>query len=353
MGKIESLFKSTDLDCILVRKSSQDVNFSYFTKLPLDYFDNALLVLKRNEKQIIFVSTLEYKWLAGNRNFDVSEVKKKEEFRKELKKEISCSKIGLNKDGLEYKTVGRFEHLFKNKSIVNISKDIEKLREIKDKDEINCIKKAGDITSKAFRLVPELVKDKLTEKQAVLELEYFMKKQGSETLAFPPIVASGKNAGIPHFIPSDKKIGNGFLMVDIGARYKNYCSDMSRTFFVGKPTKLDKKNYALVLEAKNSAESLLKEGISARKVHITAEKILKKGNYALVHALGHGLGLKGHDVPYRLNAKANFKLKENMVLTIEPGIYDSKKGIRIEDVVLIKKKGFEYLGNFTRELSEI
>ena len=79
------------------------------------------------------------------------------------------------------------------------------------------------------------MEDRLSEKECVLELEYFMKKQGSETLAFPPIVASGKNAGIPHFIPSDKKIQNGFLMVDIGARYKNYCSDMSRTFLLENP----------------------------------------------------------------------------------------------------------------------
>ena len=353
MDKIKQLFKQTNLDCILIRKNPLDVNFSYFTKLPLDYFDNALLVLKRNEKPIIFVSSLEYKWLAGRKDFDVREVKKREEFRKELKKEISCKKIGLDKSELNYSTAGQFERLFKNKSIVNVSKEIEKLREIKGTDEIECIRKAGNMTSKAFTLIPELVKDRLTEKQCVLELEYFMKKQGSETLAFPPIVASGKNAGIPHFIPSDKKIQNGFLMVDIGARYKNYCSDMSRTFFVGKPTNLDKKGYALVREAKNSAESLLKEGISAKRIHNQAEKILKKGNYPLVHALGHGLGLKAHDVPARLNSKVRFKLKENMVFTIEPGIYDSQKGIRIEDVVLIKKKGFDYLGNFTRELIEI
>lgn len=353
-NKINELFKRTKCNTIFIAKNSQDTAFSYFTELPLQWFEGASLILKKGKKPLIVCSSLEYKWIAGKKGFRIAAIKKKEEFKKLLKKELSGKKIGINKNNFSCKGIAKLKRILGKKRLVSVDKEIERLMEIKSKEEIALIKKACEITTKALKIVPKLVKKGISEKDLALALEFEMRKQGAEDIAFPPICASGKNAGIPHFIPSKKKIEKGFLLVDLGARYKNYCADVSRTFYVGKASEKEKEIYYVVLNAKKKSEELLKnENIVAKKLHLIGEKELKKAGFELVHAIGHGVGLKVHDFPSRINAKANFKLKEGMVFTLEPGIYNNKFGIRIEDTYLKTKKGFEKLSKCSERLIEI
>lgn len=383
MNKIKKFLKAMDCSAVFIAKNSDNA-FAYFTELPLQWFDGASLVLKKGKKPLIICSSLEYKWIKGKKGFRVKQVKEKEDFKQILKKELTAKKIGVNKAGFCCKALGKLKRILGKKKVISIDKEIGKAMEIKSKQEIELIRKACSITTNALKKVPKLVKKGISEKELALALEFEMRKQGAEGIAFPLICASGKNAGIPHFIPSGKKIGKGFLLVDLGARYKNYCADVSRTFFVGKASEKEKEIYASVLKAKKKAEELLKgkkkaekllEGkkhagnllrekrnkekmllekeVSAKKVYLAAEEELKKAGFKLVHALGHGVGINSHDFPRRINEKANFKLLEGMVFTLEPGIYDSRMGIRIEDTYLKTRKGFEKLSRFPEELAEI
>lgn len=354
ISKIKQLFNLTKCNTIFIAKNVGDTDFSYFTELPMQWFEGATLILKKRKKPLIVCSSLENKWIAKKKGFLVTSVKKKEEYKKLLKKELSGKKIGVNKNSFSCKGIGKLKRILGKKKLVSVEKEIEKLMEIKTKKEIALIRKACKITMNALKKVPVLVKKGISEKELALQLEFEMRRNGAEGIAFPPICASGKNAGIPHFIPSEKRIGKGFLLVDLGARYKNYCADVSRTFFVGKASEKEKEIYAVVQNAKKKAEELLlDENVSAKRLHLAAEKELKKAGFELVHSLGHGIGLKAHDFPARINAKANFKLKEGMVFTLEPGIYNNKMGIRIEDTYLKTKKGIEKLSKFSEKLTEI
>ena len=159
-------------------------------------------------------------------------------------------------------------------------------------------------------------------------------------MAFETIVASGKNSSKPHAIPTDKKIEAGdAITIDMGCKYKGYCSDMTRTIFAGYVPVQAQKIYDLVL--KNELQTLkeYKEGASIRLISKMVENDFKLNGYSFMHSLGHGVGLEIHEIPY-INGKNDNALKANMIITNEPGIYiPGAFGIRIEDTVLITKSG--------------
>ena len=158
--------------------------------------------------------------------------------------------------------------------------------------------------------------------------------------SFDPIVASGKNSSKPHALPTDKKIDVGEpITIDMGCKYKGYCSDMTRTIFVGYVPEAIKPVYDLVLKNQLQTEKELKEGANIKTISKMVENDFKLHNFELVHALGHGVGLDIHESPV-ISSKNDNILKEKMVITNEPGIYvPGKYGVRIEDTVLITKAG--------------
>jgi Xaa-Pro aminopeptidase len=174
------------------------------------------------------------------------------------------------------------------------------------------------------------------------EIKRFLKvetvQQGC-TLAFEPIVASGKAAGIPHY-RREKELEHGFLIVDFGVKYQGYCSDISRTFYKGKPSKRDEVRYALVRRCQEEAIGRIMEyrerQLEGRKVYLLARKLLGKHKKLFTHGLGHGFGIEIHEYPSLGKVKGQV-LKEGMVVTVEPGIY-AGFGIRIEDDLFLGKK---------------
>lgn len=259
---------------------------------------------------------------------------------------LFCEKVGFEESYVTYEKYKQIMQLYKINELVETEGIIEKQRRIKDEEEITNIKKACEITDQCFTFLKNYIKIGMTEREIAYRIEEFFIKNGAEGLAFNPIVASGTNSSMPHSIVSDKKIEEGdILLIDLGCKYKGYCSDMTRTIFVGKVDDTIKNIYDMVLGVQEQAISQMKDGANIKNITKVAEQELKINRFDLIHALGHGVGLDIHEAPV-LTSKYDNLLKENMVIAIEPGVYVPKSfGIRIEDTVLITKNGCINLTN--------
>ncbi len=220
------------------------------------------------------------------------------------------------------------------------------LRASKTDSEVSKIKKAQAITDKAFSEILNFIKPGVTEKEVRAKLEYTMFLLGADGLAFDTIVASGINGAKPHAVVSDKKIEKGeFVTIDFGARLGNYNSDMTRTIAVGDITPEMENIYNTVLAAHNSAKDILKPGIIGADADNVARSIIKNAGYGeyFSHSLGHGVGIEIHESP-RLSTKSTDILKVGDIVTVEPGIYiEGFCGVRIENMYVINRNGYENL----------
>ena len=183
----------------------------------------------------------------------------------------------------------------------------------------------------------------MTEKEIAKEIESYYREH-SDGISFEPIVASGENSSKPHAVPTDKKINeNDIITIDMGCKVKGYCSDMTRTIFIGEPTEEQKKVYNLVLENQEKSLKEMRDGASIKDITKIVTSNFELNGYDLVHALGHGVGLEIQEHPFIITSSDNV-LKERMVITNEPGIYiPGSFGIRIEDTLLITKDEPEIL----------
>ena len=245
----------------------------------------------------------------------------------------------------------------KNPSVrfVNIGNMIEKLREVKNEDELEKIAMAQEITDKAFSHLLSVIYPNMTEIDVATELEYAMRKNGAEAFAFETIAVSGDASALPHGKPRNVKLKAGFLTMDFGAKLDGYCSDMTRTVVIGTADAEMKKLYNTVLTAQKSALDFIKAGALCAEADGVARKIIEKdypGTFG--HSLGHSVGLYIHEEP-RLSARAGQRaLRVGEVLTVEPGIYIyGKYGCRIEDMVAVTEHGCTNFTHSTKELIEI
>ncbi len=261
-----------------------------------------------------------------------------------------CENVGFEENYISYATYKEYIRKFKINNFVETEYIIEKQRMIKDEDELSNIIKACNITDECFKYIVNYIKPGMTEKQIAKEIEDYYDKT-SEGKSFDIIVASGENSSKPHAIPTDRKIQEkDIITIDMGCKVNGYCSDMTRTIFIGEPTEEMKKVYNLVLSNQKFALDQYKEGVSTRQITKMIENDFKLNGHTLIHSLGHGLGLEIHEPPY-ISYKNDANLRENMVVTDEPGIYiPGKFGIRIEDTVQITKFGCISLTNSDKEL---
>ena len=254
-----------------------------------------------------------------------------------------CENVGFEENYVTYAKYKEYMHKYKINSLVETENMIEKQRQIKDEEELESIKKACQITDECYAYILNFIKPGMTEKQIAREIDdYFYKN--AEGTSFDTIVASGENSSKPHAIPSDRKIQNvDIITIDMGCRINGYCSDMTRTFFVGEVPSHVKPIYELVLKNQEQVLRDLRENSNTKQITKMVDNDFRLHNYDLVHALGHGVGLDIHEAPV-LGINSENILKENMVITNEPGIYIAGQfGVRIEDTVLITKGGCETL----------
>ena len=253
---------------------------------------------------------------------------------------LFCENVGFEENYITYSTYKRYMERYKINNFEETENLIEKQRMIKDEEEIGLIEKACYITDQCFSHLCEFIKIGKTEKEIAYEIETFFREKGADGLAFDTIVASGKNSSKPHAIPTDKKIEAGDpITIDMGCRYKGYCSDMTRTLFAGYVPVQIQKIYDLVLKNELQTMREYKDGASIKLASKMVENDFKLNGYDLVHSLGHGVGLEIHEMPF-IHGKNDNTFKTNMVVTNEPGIYvPGQFGVRIEDTVLITKSG--------------
>lgn len=242
--------------------------------------------------------------------------------------------IGINKEAMTLAQVEGLKKLFPKTKFLDISTELQKLRREKTPEELSCIQQACAVTSRAFAaLVQELSRSTLhTEQDVAFFLERYIKKKG-RSLAFPTIAAMGKNAAVPHHITDTTRLTRGFLLVDFGARYKNYCADMTRCIFLGIPTPSEKEYYRLLLQAQEAAIAAVQEAISYKELDAVARTVLGSEAKNFVHSLGHGIGIEVHEKP--VFSQEGEGVVKNVPFTIEPGLYiKGKVGLRIEDTLV-------------------
>ena len=254
-----------------------------------------------------------------------------------------CENVGFEENYVTYAMYKKYMHMYKINNFIEAESIINKLRMIKDSEEIENIREACRITDECFSFLKEYIKPGMSEKQIARKIQnYYM--NNADGLSFEPIVASGENSSKPHAIPTDRVIKeNDIITIDMGCKVKGYCSDMTRTIFIGNPTEEQKRVYNLVLDNQEKSLREMKDGASIKDIAKIVTSNFSLQGFDLVHSLGHGVGLDIHEAPFIKEANDN-TLKENMIVTDEPGIYiPGNFGVRIEDTILITKDGQEVL----------
>jgi Xaa-Pro aminopeptidase len=330
--------KSIDFAVFLNLDSTKvDPNLFYFSG-----FDGiGALIIPKKKKPFLVVPLME-KERAKGRGMGVYALKKKKRLFESIadiikKNKIRSRKIGIDKDSLTLREYKAFKKYLKKSKTTDVAGTCFELREIKTDNEVKKIKKACAISDSILRKCFKQFKRFKTESEAAAFLEYETKKLGCE-LAFKPIVASGHGGSMPHYTPRNVKLRNGFCVIDFGVKYKGYCSDTTRTIFIGKPSEKQRMIYEFMLKIQTDAIKNIKKGMRCDALVGGVKKGLGKYDKNLVHGLGHGLGVYIHELP-NLKEDSKDKLKKGMVFTIEPGIYfEGKFGIRIEDTVYLKDK---------------
>jgi len=355
LGKLQKFIAEQELDAIII---TSPANIFYLTGI--DNFDSEkgfLLIVYKDKwrlvSSIFYKSRIENAIAAKNQLW----LKRGDSIAAFAAKQLAnCRAIGFEREDLSFARYEIFKKSLRGKKLIPISGAAEQFRQIKDEEEIRLIKKAARITDKTFAQLLKLIKPGVTElflKRKILEM---MQDMGAQKCSFDPIVASGKNSADPHYEGSNKKIKAGeMVVIDIGARYKNYDADMTRMVFVGKaPTKY-KNLYSLVLQTQQKAIAECKAGASPVQIFENAVN-----NFAaagedefFTHGLGHGVGIDIHELP-NLSPAGIGKFDNGMVFTVEPGLYHPGwGGIRIEDLCRMKNGKAEILSRTPKNLIEI
>ena len=348
------------VDAIIIKNFSEpfiDTNFFYVTGLEQGLFEGSSAVLFPDGRIDLIVSELESE-SAKKSNVDVLVYKKKDDFYELLKQSLGSSKkIGLNFDGILFLDYLRFQKNFSDKNFIDVSYGFVKTRVIKDEDELKKIREAARIADIVMEKIPEMVKDGIHEYELAAEINYLLQKNGANKPAFDTISSFGKNSAEPHYSHGDAKLTLGdFVLCDFGACFKRYNSDITRTFVFGNSSEKQKKMYKTVLDAQKAGFEKIKAGIKAHIVHDEVDAFINNSEFkgCFIHSTGHSLGLSVHDGGVGFNSESDAILKENMVLTVEPGVYiPGFGGVRIEDDILVKNDGIEVLTKSSHELIEI
>jgi len=347
-NRVQALKKSLEaeeIDCLIV---ANETNMLYFT----DFLGGAMLLVPKTDESVLFVHGVNYEAARVEaKNCEVRLLKRKEEMLSKVADEIKSLKpkrVGF--DALEVSLYLKMKKALEKIKLESKDKLVWELRRVKDEAELEKMRKAAELTGEGVKAAVETIKSGMREYEAAAEIEYAMRRLGSDGVAFDTIVASGVRSAFPHGGCTERNIQEGDLVVlDVGAKYQNYRSDLTRTFVIGEPSLKQSRIYETVKEAQEKAFQSIHEGIKAKDADGVARKLIEKEGYSkyFVHSLGHGIGLETHEQP-TLGPESKDILKAGNVITVEPGIYIVNfGGVRIEDTVLVKKEGAERLTKAT------
>lgn len=333
LKKFREIINDIGIDAMMITKKE---NYRY-----LSCFTGTCAVLLITKEHAVIVTDFRYEEQASDQCSGYKVVKYEGKIENELSKQ--CKELDIKSLGFEGSDVSFADYLRYKESFATVKMEpqtgiVERLRLVKDEDEIENIDCAVKIADNVFEQIINIIKPGIKESDIAAELEYIMKKSGASGASFDIIVASGFRCSMPHGVASDKKIEYGdCITLDYGAIYKGYCSDITRTVFVGKPQKELIKIYNIVLDAQKAGIESVIEGRTGKEADAAARKYIYSAGYEgrFGHGLGHGVGLEIHEAP-RLSPAGEQILENGMVVTVEPGIYiPGLGGVRIEDVVVV------------------
>ncbi len=352
LSRLRDFLREKKADAVVVNK---EVNLHYFSGFRGD--DSLLLV---SPDDALLVTDSRYTEQAAQQAplFEIVEQKDGLFARAaECVKARGWKKLAFEGNAMLYDTFVRFGEQLDHNATLDVSVHLDRLREVKEAEEISRIRKACEIADAAFLDVVKFIRPGVSEREVAVRLETTMRSLGSERPAFTTIVASGERGSLPHGIATEKLIVSGeFVTMDFGAVYEGYHSDMTRTVCVGHASDPQRKLYGIVLDAQELGVSLVKPGVSGKEVDGVVRQRLTDAGYGenFGHGLGHSLGLEIHEEP-RLSKKSDCEhLLPGMLVTVEPGVYlPGEGGLRIEDTVLVTETGGEPLTASSKKLIEI
>ena len=356
--KIFSTIKAP-LDAIVIKNASYpflDENFFYTTGLVHGLFEGSLAVLYPSGEIDLVVSQLEEE-SARKAKLNVLVYHIDKEYKKiEQQLFSSFQHIGINYAGISHQAFTKITKRFPKLTCVDVSRELQRTRMVKDETEIELIREATKITDMVLDEIPSQILEGMMESELAAEINYRMQKKGADNPAFETISSFGKNTAEPHYSHGDTQLKRGdFILLDFGAQVKKYNSDVTRTFFLGRATEEQKTMYQTVSDAQSIGFDSIKPGVKAREVHNAVSAFIDNTKYKgrFIHSTGHSLGLAVHDGG-RFGPESEIILVENMVFTVEPGIYvPGFGGVRIEDDIRVTQSGVEVLTKNSRALLEI
>jgi len=356
-SRIDSIFEwiDGDLDAVVILNSIKphvDKTFFYVTGLTKGEFENCGLVIYPDNTAEMCVSKLESE-SASKSDIPMKVMEDRDDLDEWLEEKLSGEeKIGVNASELTYKGFKKIEDST-DAEIIDISDAVVEARNRKDDKEIEILDKAGDIASRVAEEITEHIEEGMKEYEVAAELSYLMRKKGATGDAFETISASGPNSAEPHYTSGERELQKGDLLVlDFGALYKRYRSDITRTYIIGEASDRQKKMYKTVLKAQEAALDKLEPDVEGSEVHNAAKEVIDSTEFEgkFIHGLGHSIGLSTHDGS-GLSPNVDIKLEPGMVFTVEPGIYISGLGgVRIEDDIVITEEGYEMLTDADKKM---
>jgi Xaa-Pro aminopeptidase len=339
LGKLRSRLAPEGLDAIII---SQTENRHY-----LSGFTGSAGFLLISQQRAILATDFRYVEQAQSQAPDFEVVQIRGEIAKwfpQLVSELEAQKLGFEGKSTSFSTYKELTDALGNaKRKISLHPTdglVESLRAVKDKQELGLVEKAAGLADAALEYIVPRIKPGASEKEIAWEIESFLRRNGSESVPFELIVASGPNSAMPHARPTDRAIFQGEpVVIDIGATVRGYTSDITRTICLGDGDSTFNRIYDIVLGAQLTAMATLQIGMTGNQADRLARIVIEQAGYkdSFGHGLGHGVGLATHEVP-RLGTSSSDILAEDMVFTIEPGIYVSGwGGVRIEDMVVLEE----------------
>ncbi|WP_448376044.1 M24 family metallopeptidase [Fervidobacterium sp.] len=354
LEKVKAKVFERDIDAILVLniESSNTVTTRYLSGFTGSF--SALLITPK--RHIIVTDSRYWTQVKQESTFELVKYIPPRSFLDtvvELIRNLDLRRVAIEKDRISAGVFDSLKDKLNDCEFEDISSLVVEVRSVKEDCEIEKIKVAVDIAQEAFKKMLEIARPGMKEYELAAYLEYQMKLLGADEPAFDTIVASGHRGALPHGKASDKIIEKGEpIVVDWGARYKGYNSDITRVFSIGEPSDTVKQVYNIVYEAQQKALEAIRAGVTGKEIDTIARNHIQEAGYGeyFGHGLGHGLGLEVHENP-GLSYRWDKPLIDGQIVTVEPGIYlEGEFGIRIEEDVVVRENGCEILTTLPRNL---
>jgi Xaa-Pro dipeptidase len=360
-GRYRRVFQALpdDVDVVaLFNGLRTDTNFFYVTGYTGGLFEMCSCFLYRDGSVKVITSTLEEQ-AARQKDYEVHVLRNlgEGEIRKVVASVLKgARKVGLNFSGIAHSDFLRISKIIGPGRVVDASSALESARLVKDRDELTAIKRAADVASRVISRVPEMLRTGMSEADLKAELEYSMIKGGADSPSFSTIVAFGENSAVPHHSSGSRRLRRGdTVLVDMGAKFRLYCSDITRTFFYKECSSGQKAAYEVVKKAQERGLRAIHEGAVGSLPHKEASSVIDSSPFKgrFIHSLGHFLGLDVHDGSVRaLSEQSQTELLSGMVITVEPGVYlPGRGGVRIEDDVVVTEKGCRVLTDAPKDFT--